>query len=231
MHTRDVSSADISPADALQFLKEGNFRFVTALHQPRDLLDQMEKTKEGQTPFAAIVSCMDSRTSVELVFDQGFGAVFSIRNAGNVVGTTVLGSLEYAAAVVGVKLIVILGHTGCGAIRGAIDGVKLGHLTALLENICSPAESAGWRMVHADGTSCNAALVAQVTERNVRRGVARVLEQSPAIRALVEEEQLGIVPAVYDIATGRIRFHDTPADAPGVAPTARKRQPQGLESD
>ncbi|QHI99804.1 carbonic anhydrase [Xylophilus rhododendri] len=216
MHTHDLPFSELTPAHALQFLKEGNFRFVTAFHQSRDLLDQLDKTKKGQTPFAAIVSCMDSRTSVELIFDQGFGSVFSIRNAGNVVGNTVLGSLEYACGVVGAKLIVILGHTGCGAIHGAIDGVQLGFLTALLETICPAQEAAAWREEGGERSSANPAFVASVTERHVRRGMARVLEQSAVIRELVAQGKVGIVPAVYDIATGLVKFHEQAAGDPGA---------------
>lgn len=209
MHTHDKSVAELTPAEALEYLKEGNFRFVTAIHQPRDLLDQVDKTKEGQTPFAVIVSCMDSRTSVELIFDQGFGAVFSIRNAGNVVSHTVLGSLEYATAVAGAKLIVILGHTGCGAIRGAIDGVELGHLTGLLGKIMPAVEAQGHADAQAGRTERDAAFVAGVTVRNVCNGVERVLTQSAVIRSLVRQGRLGIVPAVHDIATGRVRFYES----------------------
>lgn len=209
MHLHNKPVDKLTPTEALQYLKEGNFRFVTGMRTQHDLLEQIDQTKNNQTPFAAIVSCMDSRTSVELVFDQGLGAVFSIRNAGNVVTRTVLGSLEYATAAAGSKLIVILGHTGCGAIKGAVDGVRLGHLTALLEKI-EPAVEAE---VQGGGerSSKNAAFVSGVTERNVERGVQRILEESDVIRGLVEEGKVGIVPAVYDIATGRVKFYETVA--------------------
>jgi len=208
MHIHGKSAADVSPAEALQYLKEGNFRFVTAIHQPRDLLDQVDKTKEGQSPFAVIVSCMDSRTSVELIFDQGFGAVFSIRNAGNVVSDTVLGSLEYATAVAGAKLIVIMGHSGCGAVRGAIDGVQLGHLTGLLGRIAPAvqAQQRAWRQ--AGSVEHDGAFVEGVTVRNVCQGVDRVLARSDVIRSLLRDGRLDIVPAVHDIATGRVRFYE-----------------------
>src|SRR6478609_12130870 len=124
-----------TPSDALQLLKEGNFRFINDMRQHRDLLEEVTHTKDGQKPFAAILSCMDSRTSGELVFDQGLGDIFSIRIAGNVVTNYILGSLEYATAVAGSNLILVLGHTNCGAIKGACDGVELGHLTSLLAGI------------------------------------------------------------------------------------------------
>jgi carbonic anhydrase len=228
LHTKPIS--ELTPADALQYLKEGNFRFVNDLRTQHDLLEQIDQTKNNQTPFAAIVSCMDSRTSVELVFDQGLGAVFSIRNAGNVVTNTVLGSLEYATAVAGSKLILILGHTGCGAIKGAVDGVELGHLTSLLVKIAPAVESA----VQNGGTrsSKNADFVASVTERNVARGVDRILAESSVIRSLVEEGKVGIVPAVYDIATGRVRFFEDaailrPADLEAHLPQIAKVSERG----
>jgi carbonic anhydrase len=209
MHLHKKPIDQLTPAEALQYLKEGNFRFVTGMRTQHDLLEQIDQTKNNQTPFAAIVSCMDSRTSVELVFDQGLGAVFSIRNAGNVVTTTVLGSLEYAVGAAGSKLILILGHTGCGAIKGAVDGVQLGHLTSLLEKI-APAVDAE---VQNGGTrsSKNAGFVTSVTERHVARGVDRILAESAVIRSLVEEGKVGIVPAVYDIATGRVKFFEDAA--------------------
>jgi carbonic anhydrase len=132
-YSQEIIPHEISPLGALRILKEGNFRFVNNLKKNHDLLEQMNQTKDGQWPFAAILSCMDSRTSAELIFDQGLGEIFSIRIAGNVISENVLGSLEYALAVAGSKLIVVLGHTNCGAIRGACDNVELGHLTTLLQ--------------------------------------------------------------------------------------------------
>src|ERR1043165_1511302 len=143
-----------TPADALQLLKEGNFRFINGMPQHRDLLEEVTHTKDGQQPFAAIVSCMDSRTSGELVFDQGLGDIFSIRIAGNIVTSHVLGSLEYATAIAGAKLIVVMGHTNCGAIKGACDGVELGHLTRLLGHI-QPAVTMAQSTVPGDKTSHN----------------------------------------------------------------------------
>ena len=133
-HT-SVTQSSITPAKAIEFLKEGNERFVNNLKANRDLLQQANETRDGQWPFAVILSCIDSRTSAELIFDQGLGDVFSIRIAGNVVNTDIIGSLEFACKVAGSKLIVVLGHTSCGAVKGACDHVEMGSLTELLAKI------------------------------------------------------------------------------------------------
>lgn len=206
---------DLTPQTALEYLKEGNFRFVNALMRDHDHLEQINLTKDGQWPFAAIVSCMDSRTSAELIFDQGLGDIFSIRNAGNVITNSVLGSLEFATAVAGSKLILVLGHTGCGAIKGACDDVKLGHLTGVLERIKPAVEAEN--TVHEERNSKNAEFVYKVTDLNVDMGVKRILEGSEVIRALVEKGEVGICPAVYDIATGKVTFHDDKAILEGKA--------------
>lgn len=196
--------ADLSPATALEYLKEGNFRFMNALMRDRDHLEQINLTKDGQKPFAAIVSCMDSRTSAELIFDQGLGDIFSIRNAGNVVNSSVLGSLEFATAVAGSKLILVLGHTGCGAIKGACDDVQLGHLTALLQKIAPAKEAA--KEVSGKHDSTNPEYVQRVTHEHPIQGVQYIMENSPIIRELVEKGSVGICPAVYDIGTGEVTF-------------------------
>lgn len=199
----------MTPATALQLLKEGNFRFVNDLRTHHDLLEQVAETKNNQSPFATIVACMDSRSSTELVFDQGLGAIFSLRNAGNVITNSVLGSLEYATAVAGSNLILVLGHTGCGAIKGACDDVRLGHLTGLLEKIRPAVEAE--TTVHENRTSKNAGFVSKVAQLNVQHGVRRILEGSEVIRAQVEKGEVGIVPAVYDIATGKVKFYESEA--------------------
>ena len=200
---------------ALQHLKEGNTRFAGGQSAGHNLLQQMAATKDGQTPFAAIVSCMDSRTSVELVFDLGIGHVFSIRNAGNVVTDAALGSLEYAVAAVNVKLIVVMGHTGCGAVKGACDNVELGHLTALLQEV-NPAKEAA-KDVPGEHSSKNTAYVQKVTHEHAVQGVRRIMEKSDVIREQVEKGEVGIVPAVYDIATGRVTFMEDQAVMEGAA--------------
>src|SRR5712692_1525590 len=157
-----ASQSALKPADALKKLKDGNARFVAGQSLKRDLKSQVKATAGGQYPFAAILGCMDSRASAEILFDLGLGDVFSIRVAGNVVDEDVLGSLEYAAKVEGVKLIVVMGHSSCGAVKGAVDDAKLGNLTALLAKIRPSVESAGGKADSHDKT-----LVAKVSEANV----------------------------------------------------------------
>lgn len=204
-----VLSHDIAPAVAVQQLKEGNFRFINNLSRNRDLLGLVNKTKDGQWPFAAVLSCMDSRTSAELIFDQSLGDIFSIRIAGNVIMDEVLGSLEYATAVAGSRLIVVLGHTNCGAIKGACDHVEMGHLTSLLDRI-QPAVNME-KTITVDRNSTNAAFVEAVSKLNVKHSVHQILETSDVIRSLVSEGNLGIIPAMYDVATGKVTFYDQEA--------------------
>lgn len=198
---------DITPAMALQELKEGNFRFMNNLRRNRDLLQMVNETKDDQWPFAAILSCMDSRTSAELIFDQGLGDIFSIRIAGNIISEGILGSLEYATAVAGSKLILVLGHTNCGAIKGACDQVKMGNLTSLIERIL-PAV-AQEKTFTENRTSKNAAFVDAVSELNVKNGVQEILKKSDVIRNLVEQEKLSLIPALYDVSTGKVNFLET----------------------
>jgi carbonic anhydrase len=188
--------------DALQLLKEGNFRFINGMMQHRDLLDEVTHTKDEQKPFAAIVSCMDSRTSGELVFDQGLGDIFSIRIAGNVVTSYVLGSLEYAVAVAGAKLIVVMGHTNCGAIKGACDGVELGFLTRLLAHI-QPAVSMESTITD-DRTSKNPEFVYKVTEINTSNAVDQIRERSEIIAQAEKEGKVKIAAAMYDVSSGQV---------------------------
>ena len=194
------------PAEALQLLKEGNFRFVNNLKEHHDLLQQVNATKDNQWPFAAILSCMDSRTSAELIFDLGLGDIFSIRIAGNVVTDSILGSLEYTTAVAGAKLIVVLGHSGCGAIRGACDDLKMGHLTGLLARIRPLVEQE--QSVVENRNSSNPEFVQKVAYLNVYHSVSQIMERSPVIAKLVAEGKLMIVGGMYDVATGMVVFYD-----------------------
>ena len=197
------SQAAMTPAKALEMLKAGNVRFQEGKPKARDLHAQVLATAAGQYPFGAIVSCMDSRASAELVFDQGIGDVFSLRVAGNVIDTDFLGSLEYAAKVVGVKLIVVMGHTSCGAVKGAIDDVKLGNLTALLASI-KPAIAAAGPPV---GTSKDHAYVARVAEANVRLSMKEIRQKSPLLDEMIKAGTVGLVGAMYDIETGKVTFY------------------------
>ena len=193
-----------TPADALTLLKEGNFRFLNNMNYKRDLLERVHATKDGQAPFAAILSCMDSRAPAEIIFDQGLGDIFSIRIAGNIISPGILGSLEYATAVAGSRLIVVLGHTNCGAIKGACDNVQLGNLTSLLAHILPAVELE--KTVKQERNSKNPEFVQKVTQLNVQISVEQILAESTVIRNLVQEGKVAVVPAIYDVATGKVRF-------------------------
>lgn len=204
-HNKETQ-AQMTPRKALQFLQEGNDRFINNLKAHRDLLEQVNETRDGQWPFATILSCIDSRTSAELIFDQGLGDIFSVRIAGNIVNTDILGSMEFACKVAGSKLIVVLGHSKCGAVKGACDHVKLGNLTELLSKI-QPAvyeEST----ITEDRNSSNSAFVENVSEINVKRNVKNIIERSFVLEQMVENGEIGIVGAMHDIETGLVTFYD-----------------------
>lgn len=205
----DKIKTNITPPSALQLLKEGNFRLINDMRQHYDLLEQVDATQAGQYPFAAVLACMDSRTSSELVFDLGLGDIFSIRIAGNIVTEGILGSLEYATAVAGSSLILVLGHTNCGAIKGACDHVEMGNLTGLLQKI-QPAIDRETDTKN-NRNSSNKDFVDAVALLNVQNSVAQIVKNSPIIKQLVAEGKVGIVPAIYDVATGKVRFCDDAA--------------------
>lgn len=204
-HTKE-SQGSLTPQDALQILKDGNTRFCANLKANRNLLQQVNETREGQWPFAAILSCIDSRTSAELIFDQGLGDIFSIRIAGNFVNEDILGSLEFACAVAGAKLVVVLGHSECGAIKGACDRVELGHLTQLLAKIAPAVALASESHEVANRNSGNRELVQSVAEENVRRAVAGIPAQSVVLQDLKGKGALDIVGGMHDISTGTVQF-------------------------
>lgn len=204
MRTFNQPYEQLTPAMALQLLKHGNFRFYNNIGLDRDNMSSVTKTKDGQKPFAAIVSCMDSRTSAELIFDQGFGDVFSLRVAGNVISSDIVGSLEYATAVAGTKLIVVLGHTNCGAVIGACNHVELGKLTSLLAKI-EPAVR-NERKTTTNRTGSNLDFVNSVAALHAKHSVKDILNGSEIIHELVRSGQVGIIPAMYDISTGKIQF-------------------------
>ncbi len=195
-----------TPDDALRRLLEGNERFASGVAVRRDLLQGVAATRDGQTPFAAVLGCIDSRVPPELVFDTGIGDIFVTRTAGNVLDETILGGLEFATHVAGAGLIVVLGHTACGAVRGACDGVQLGHLTDTLALI-RPALAAS-ESVPGPHDASNDAYVGHVTEANVRLTARRLADESPILRERIREGRLRIVPALYDVATGRVSLLD-----------------------
>lgn len=198
------SQAAITPDKALQLLKDGNARFVEGGMRGCDYMEQVRSTGASQHPFAAIVGCIDSRESATITFDQGVGDVFSARVAGNFVNDDMLGSLEFACAAAGAKLILVVGHTECGAIKGAIDDVVLGNLTQTLANI-KPAVAAvsGFE---SDRTSTNVELVQAVADKNVELTVQRIRQRSPILRDMADKGAIGIKGAMYDVHTGQVTF-------------------------
>lgn len=202
--TKEMQAA-ITPSKALELLKKGNERFVNNLKVNRNLLQQANETSDGQHPFAVILSCIDSRTSVELIFDQGLGDVFSVRIAGTIVNEDILGSLEFSCKVAGAKIIVVLGHTQCGAVKGACDHVEMGHLTSLLEKI-RPAVIDETTITE-NRTSGNDEFLEKVTAINVQRNVRAITERSPILKKLIESGQCGIVGGSHDISTGEVHFY------------------------
>lgn len=202
-HTQETQSTT-TPQDALQYLREGNYRFLTNLKANRNLLQQVNETRDGQFPVATILSCIDSRTSAELVFDQGLGDIFSIRIAGNIVNTDILGSMEFACKIAGSKLVVVLGHSKCGAIKGACDQVQMGNLSTLLNKIQPSVYFE--RQTKENRTSGNADFVANVTAIQVKRSVETIVEQSVVLREMIENQEIALIGAVYDVETGGVEF-------------------------
>ncbi len=202
------TQSQITPQRAVEMLAEGNRRFTDNQPADRDLHAQLQETRGGQWPFAAVLSCIDSRVSAELVFDQGIGDIFSARIAGNVATDELLGSLEFACKVAGSKAVVVLGHSHCGAVKGACDGVEMSHLTKLLSHI-QPAVAATAEPADASQRSSkNAAFVQSVAERNVRMVVEHIAAASPVLREQRDAGEIAIVGAMYDIETGKVAFLD-----------------------
>lgn len=201
--TRELQSA-ITPDEALMRLKEGNVRFVENQKAERELLQQVRETGAGQYPFAIVLGCVDSRVPPEVIFDQGIGDIFSARIAGNFVNEDILGSMEFATRVVGAKLILVLGHTQCGAIMGAIDDVKLGNLTGMLAKLKPAVEAAA-----APGethSSEDGEFVRAVTENNVELTLAAIEEKSPVLSEMLAAGEIKLTGAVYDVETGKVSF-------------------------
>jgi carbonic anhydrase len=194
-----ASQAVMTPTEALERLRKGNERFAANATKPYDWSAKVVATASGQHPFAAVLGCMDSRAPIEIVFDQGIGNLFGVRIAGNVVNEDELGSLEYAAKV-GVKLLVVLGHTRCGAVKGALDDVKLGNLSGVLAKI-RPAVTAA-RCSDSRDDAC----VTKVAEENVRESMRQVRDRSAHLASALDAGELKLVGAMYDVATGRVTF-------------------------
>ena len=194
----------ITPDEALKRLKEGNERFTSGKTINCDLRQQVKSTAAGQAPFAAIVGCIDSRVPPELVFDQRLGDVFAARIAGNFVNTDIIGSLEFATALAGAKLIVVLGHGECGAIKGAVDDAKLGNLTAMLANIRPAVIKI--KDISGEQNSKNKKLVQAVADQNAKDAAAMLLSKSEVLTGLVKEGKLKIVSAMHDVSTGKVQW-------------------------
>ncbi|MDO8999992.1 MAG: carbonic anhydrase family protein [Bacteroidota bacterium] len=203
--TKEMQAA-LTPKQSLEILKKGNERFVNNLKANRNLLQQVNETSDGQHPFAVILSCIDSRTSAELIFDQGLGDVFSVRIAGNVINEDILGSMEFACKVAGAKIIVVLGHSKCGAIKGACDHVEMGNLTALLTKIRPAVETE--TSTTKNRNSSNADFVENVAAINVKRTVTAVKERSLILKDMIDKGEIGIMGGMHDISTGIVTFYN-----------------------
>jgi carbonic anhydrase len=204
--TRELRDA-LTPTEAIDVLRKGNERFVNNLKANRNLLQQVNETSDGQHPMAITLSCIDSRTSAELVFDQGLGDIFSCRIAGNVLNDDILGSMEFACAAAGAKVVVVLGHSRCGAVKGACDGVKLGNLTTLLKKIegaiALETETLG------DRSSANAEFVERVAELNVLLVKQQIIDRSPVLAGMIEKGEIALLGGMYDVETGAVDFYDS----------------------
>ena len=201
-----VIQQNLTPEQALDLLKEGNKRFVNNIKANRDLLEQVNETSAGQYPFATILSCIDSRTSAELIFDQGLGDIFSIRIAGNVLNDDVIGSMEFGCKLAGSKLLLVLGHTRCGAVTGACNQVQLGKLTALLEKIKPAIDQETETKTERNGK--NQTFLRHVTENNIHLAVKEVHEQSPILAEMENKGEIKIIGGLYDVDNGGVIFYE-----------------------
>lgn len=203
--TKETQAA-MTPDSALQMLVEGNGRFQENIKAERNLMEQVKDTSTGQYPFATVLGCIDSRVSAELIFDQGVGDIFSARVAGNFVNEDILGSMEFACKLAGTKVIVVLGHTACGAVKGACDDAKLGNLTAMLGKIKPAVQAVSEPSDAADRTSGNIDFVNTVAEKNVQLNIERIKAESEVLAEMEQNGEIKIVGGMYDIHTGAVTF-------------------------
>jgi carbonic anhydrase len=206
-HTQETQTT-MTPEKSLQHLKEGNQRFQLNLKVNRDLIDQVSDTSEGQYPFATILSCIDSRVSSELIFDLGIGDVFSARIAGNFVNEDILGSMEFACKLAGTKLIVVLGHTACGAVKGACDDAKLGNLTNMLAKIKPAVKAVTYPEDSNLRNSSNIEFVNNVAAKNVQLTIERILNESEVLAEMQNNGEIKIIGGMYDIHSGSVTFYE-----------------------
>jgi len=204
-HTKDTQNK-MTPTSALAALKEGNTRFVNGTQAQRDLMKQVEQTSTGQYPFATVLSCIDSRVSSEHIFDQGMGDIFSVRIAGNFVNEDILGSMEFACKLAGTKLVVVLGHTACGAVKGACDHARLGNLTALINKIEPAVEAVTEPQDESQRTSANIDFVNEVAKKNVLMTIDNIRSSSEVLKDMEDAGAIQIIGGMYDIKTGQVNF-------------------------
>jgi len=198
--------AHLSPEKAVQLLKDGNQRFVDNLKLNRNLLQQVNETSDGQHPFAVILSCIDSRTSAELIFDQGLGDIFSCRIAGNILNEDILGSMEFACHIAGSKVIVILGHTKCGAVKGACHNVKLGNLTALLDKLRPAIDEAS--LGKPDCDTSDPVFMKDVGRLNVHHVMSEIPKRSQILAEMLDNDEIALIGGMYDVDTGKVSFYE-----------------------
>lgn len=204
--TKETQAA-FTPASALQALKEGNQRFVNSNQLGRDLEAQVQQTATGQFPFATVLHCIDSRVSAELIFDQGIGDLFSIRIAGNFVNDDILGSMEFACKLAGTKVLVVLGHTACGAVKGACDHARMGNLTTLIQKLELAVESVPEPADLDQRNSKNIDFVNAVAKKNVEMTIDNIRQKSPVLKDMEDHQEIMVVGGMYDIATGQVEFY------------------------
>ena len=202
--TKEMQAA-ITPSIALNLLEEGNKRFVNNLKANRNLLQQANETSDGQHPFAIILSCIDSRTSAELIFDQGLGDIFSVRIAGNIINEDILGSMEFACKIAGSKIIVVLGHSKCGAVRGACDRAEMGNLTALLSKIRPAVDTE--TETKDNRTSKNPIFVENVAALNVKKTIKAIMERSTILADMIKKSEIGLIGGMHELSTGQVTFY------------------------
>ncbi|MDG1652788.1 MAG: carbonic anhydrase family protein [Flavobacteriaceae bacterium] len=197
----------MTPTTALQELKDGNQRFIEKKQLNRDLLQQVSETSTGQFPFATVLSCIDSRVSSELIFDQGIGDIFSVRIAGNFVNEDILGSMEFACKLAGTKLVLVLGHTACGAVKGACDHARLGNLTALINKIEPAVEAVKEPADESIRNSSNSDFVNEVAAQNVKMTIENIRNQSEVLKEMEDAGEIQILGGMYDIQSGKVTIY------------------------
>ncbi len=207
MATTKEQQITMTPESAIQRLKDGNSRFTKNKGFSRDLTSEVKQTSTGQNPYATVLHCIDSRVSAELIFDEGIGDVFSVRIAGNFENEDILGSMEFACKLAGTKVIVVLGHTACGAVKGACDDAKLGNLTALISKLKPAVEAVTEPADTSKRNSANIDFVNSVAEKNVYMTMENIREKSPVLKEMEDNGEIKIIGAMYDIKDGSVTFY------------------------